>query len=209
MINSQNHTKRAILHFKRWSNRSYAIFNSIGRVVHIGFLSTLIRDRVTVKSVLAFGLLNIIEKSVESDAYDDELLSQIELSDITFSEVFPILNTVSVEKEIGDSILEFIHILVYKNICKAFLRPFLFYRFSYLGKNLLMGTSNNSILFPNLVFFPATTLPKYSFGNAKLPATTAGWHFWCLVPPLKLQRHAVYLKKILALVFQKELIDVP
>ena len=126
---------RAILHFKRWSNRSYAIFNSIGRVVHIGFLSTLIRDLVTVKSVLAFGLLNTINKCVESDAYDDELLSQFELSYITFSEVFPILNTVSIVKEIGDSISKFIHILVYINICKAFSGPFLFYRFSNLGKN--------------------------------------------------------------------------
>ena len=106
--------------------------------MHIGFLSTLIRDLVTVKSVLAFGLLNIIDKSVESDAYDDELLSQFELSDITFSEVFPILNTVSVEKEIGNSILEFIHILVYKNICKAFLGPFLFCKISNLGKNSLI-----------------------------------------------------------------------
>jgi hypothetical protein len=37
-----------------------------------------------------------------------------------------------------------------------------------------MGTSNNSILFPNLVFFPATALPKYSFSDAKL-------RFWRLV----------------------------
>ena len=138
LINSKSHIKRAILHFKRWSNRSYAIFNSIGRVVHIGFLSTIIRDLVTVKSVLGFGSLNKINKGIESDAYDDELLSQFELSDITFSEVFPILNTVSVEKEIGNSISKFIHILVYKNICKAFLGPFLFYRFSNLGKNSLM-----------------------------------------------------------------------
>ena len=81
----------------------------------------------------------MINKSVESDAYDDELLSQIELSGITFSEVFPILNTVSGEKEIGDSISKFIHILVYINICKAFPGPFLFYRFSNLGKNSIMS----------------------------------------------------------------------
>jgi len=37
-----------------------------------------------------------------------------------------------------------------------------------------MGTSNNSILFPNLGFFPATALPKYSFNDAKL-------RFWRLV----------------------------
>ncbi len=40
--------------------------------------------------------------------------------------------------------------------------------------NRLWGTSNNSILFPNLGFLPATALPKYSFSDAKL-------RFWCLV----------------------------
>jgi hypothetical protein len=33
---------------------------------------------------------------------------------------------------------------------------------------LLKGTSNNSILFPDLGFFPDTALPKYSFSDAKL-----------------------------------------
>ena len=106
--------------------------------MHIGILSTLIRDLVTVKSVLAFGLLNIINKSVESYVDDDELLSQFKLFDITFSELFPILNIVSVEKEIGDSISKFIHVLVYKNTCKAFLGPFLFYQFPNLGKKSLI-----------------------------------------------------------------------
>jgi len=46
---------------------------------------------------------------------------------------------------------------------------------------LLIGTSNNSILFPNLGFFPATALPKYSFSDAKFPASPAGWRFWRLV----------------------------
>jgi len=44
-----------------------------------------------------------------------------------------------------------------------------------------MGASNNSILFPNLVFFPATTLPKYSFSDAKHPTTPEDWLFWRLV----------------------------
>jgi hypothetical protein len=38
----------------------------------------------------------------------------------------------------------------------------------------IKGASNNSILFPNLGFFPATALPKYSFSDAKLC-------FWGLV----------------------------
>jgi len=56
-----------------------------------------------------------------------------------------------------------------------------------------MGTSNNSILFPNLGFFLASAeagskvhrtfalLPKYSFSEAKLPASPPGWRFWRLV----------------------------
>jgi len=30
-------------------------------------------------------------------------------------------------------------------------------------------------------FFPATAFPKYSFSDAKLPASPAGWRFWRLV----------------------------
>jgi hypothetical protein len=43
---------------------------------------------------------------------------------------------------------------------------------------IIEGTSNNSILFPNMGFFPATALPKYSFSVAKLC-------FWCLVSEKK------------------------
>jgi len=49
------------------------------------------------------------------------------------------------------------------------------------SKHSIMGTSNNSILFPNLGFFPATAFPKYSFSDAKLPASPADWRFWRLV----------------------------
>ncbi len=44
-----------------------------------------------------------------------------------------------------------------------------------LSENPLKGTSNNSILFSNLGFFPATAFPKYSFSDAIL-------RFWRLVP---------------------------
>jgi len=52
---------------------------------------------------------------------------------------------------------------------------------------MFVGTSNNSISFPNLGFFPATApaskgrLPTYSFSDAKLPVSPAGWLFWRLV----------------------------
>ena len=50
-----------------------------------------------------------------------------------------------------------------------------------------MGTSNNSILFPNWGFFPASApawpakAGSHSFSDAKLPASPAGWRFWRLV----------------------------
>ena len=120
MINSKNHIKRAILHFKRWSNRSYAIFNSIGRVVHIGFLSTLIRDLVTVKSVVCHGLLTIVTEITESVDNDEELLGKIEISDVSLIYTSPIFNTVSINREIEDSISESRNILK----SKKFIRPF-------------------------------------------------------------------------------------
>jgi len=46
----------------------------------------------------------------------------------------------------------------------------------------------NPFCFPTWVFFQLLRLsagkdrlPKYSFSNAKLPASPAGWRFWCLV----------------------------
>ena len=136
MINSKHYIKPAILHFKRWSNRSYAIFNSIGRVVHIGFLSTIIRDLVTVKSVLAYGLLNIINENFESDTCEEELLSQIELSDI---DIISGLNTVSIGNANEGSRSEFLRILFYKNICKAIFGPFFIASMLKFGKEFTYG----------------------------------------------------------------------
>ena len=82
--------------------------------------------------MIAYGLLNIINENFESE---EELLSQIELSDIDFISG---LNTVSIGNANEGSSLEFIYILVYRNIYKAFFGPFLFYQFSSLGKNSLM-----------------------------------------------------------------------
>ena len=42
--------------FRRWSNTSYAIFRSIGKVIHIGFLSKIIHGLSTVKSISIYTL---------------------------------------------------------------------------------------------------------------------------------------------------------
>ena len=38
--------------FRRWSNKAYAVFNSIGRVVHIGFISSIVSGLKTIRTLL-------------------------------------------------------------------------------------------------------------------------------------------------------------
>jgi hypothetical protein len=61
----------------------------------------------------------------------------------------------------------------------------------HTGKAQLKGTSNNSILFPNLGFFQ---LLRYQNTHLTMLNSVFG---------------VLYLKKIPAFVFQKELIEVP
>ncbi|NJN26086.1 MAG: hypothetical protein HC819_08980 [Cyclobacteriaceae bacterium] len=57
MKNAVNSTTRHIynspLRFSRWSNKAYAVFNSIGRQVIISFLAGAVRSLQTVKSTFA------------------------------------------------------------------------------------------------------------------------------------------------------------
>ena len=62
------------IHFKQWSNRSYAIFNSIGRIVHIGFLATIIHGLETVKANGIHGIFMLLNTFHEDP--DHELLLQ-------------------------------------------------------------------------------------------------------------------------------------
>lgn len=55
--NSYGHIASQPIHFSQWSNTSYAIFNSIGRIVHIGFLSSIIHGLITVKALISHGFL--------------------------------------------------------------------------------------------------------------------------------------------------------
>ena len=56
------YTDRKVIHFNKWSNTSYAIFNSIGRIIHIGFLSQIIYGLTTVKSIISYGFLELISE---------------------------------------------------------------------------------------------------------------------------------------------------
>ena len=79
----KSHTKSSNpIHFNKWSNTSYAIFNSIGKVVHIGFLSTIINGITTVKSSIVVLLLDLyerilLEETVIEDVLDSELEYQL------------------------------------------------------------------------------------------------------------------------------------
>lgn len=126
MNNLIKHIDTNIFHFRRWSNKSYAIFNSIGRVVHIGFLSTIIQRLVTVKSLVFHGLLNLFDELNEKDDSKDESIHKLELSNIRLVEFLSILNTASISNRIASSNVEFISITTLKNIFKAYLGSFLF-----------------------------------------------------------------------------------
>ena len=124
--NSIKHIEPTILHFKRWSNKAYAIFNSIGRIVHIGFLSTIIQRLITVKSIFFHGLLNLFNDLDEKDDSEDDPIHQHKISNIRSVELLSILNTTLVSNRIESSNVEFISVLTHKNIFKALFGPFLF-----------------------------------------------------------------------------------
>ena len=73
VINSIDFTNNHVLHFSKWSHKSYAIFNSIGRVVRIGFLSTILPGIITVKSLVSHGLFSLLFELYGSDDLEEEL----------------------------------------------------------------------------------------------------------------------------------------
>ena len=71
------------IHFRKWSNTSYAVFRSIGRVIHIRFLSTIIHGLATVKASIVILILELFkrnaiqEETVIAVIFDDESDHQI------------------------------------------------------------------------------------------------------------------------------------
>lgn len=86
MNNSYGHCESQPIHFTQWSNTSYAVFNSIGRIVHIGFLSNIIHGLRTVKALISHGFLPCRQAGlrlfelINTDEVDEDILSQLDPS---------------------------------------------------------------------------------------------------------------------------------
>ena len=63
--------------FKHWSNKSYAVFNSIGKVIHIGFILPIVSGLTTVKAVLNHDFLPIAGYTSDSAIDEDGLLEDV------------------------------------------------------------------------------------------------------------------------------------
>jgi len=63
--------------FKKWSNKSYAIFNSIGKVIHIGFISPIVSRLVTVKALVNHEFFRIFDSAGELSLDNNEQLLKL------------------------------------------------------------------------------------------------------------------------------------
>ena len=135
MNSSENHIGNNVLHFNRWSNKSYAIFNSIGKLVHIGFLSRIIQKLITVKSFFFNGLLTIIHELVEKEENKNIFIGEVEAPFLLPISLFDslIAETISNRNECSVGTL-YSYILVNK-IKKAFRRSFFMLDIHYLFIN--------------------------------------------------------------------------
>ena len=77
---STKHIEQRFLFFKRWSNTAYAIFNSIGKVIHIGAVSTIIFELFSVKSLLKRGDLNFLCLEEAQDDLNEEWLNKADIN---------------------------------------------------------------------------------------------------------------------------------
>ena len=103
VINSIDFTNNQVLHFSKWSHKSYAIFNSIGRVVRIGFLSTILPGLITVKSLISHGLFSLLFELYGNDDLEEELIELSEKLISGESDVFSHLNlSISKSKDNSD-----------------------------------------------------------------------------------------------------------
>lgn len=51
-MNQYNNSKSKLIHFSKWANKSYAVFGSIGKVIRIGFVTSIIKQIASCKSAL-------------------------------------------------------------------------------------------------------------------------------------------------------------
>ena len=62
MLEVKSNISKKIIHFNRWSNQSYAAFNSIGKIIRICALTKIIHGLSTVKSGLSEKFLIFIHE---------------------------------------------------------------------------------------------------------------------------------------------------
>jgi hypothetical protein len=148
--NSRTHIGRGYLLFKRWSNKSYAIFNSLAKVVHIGFIRPIVSSLVTAKAIKRQVFINISECSGDYNFDEANLLMGL-LEDLNLAIVVEPQNVniigqsdYAVCAQLGD-------LCTYFSISKS--RPFsgLFYFISFSSENgsasLLVSCYPNKPLF--------------------------------------------------------------
>jgi hypothetical protein len=86
-FNNQNRSLN--LYFHRWSNKSFAVFQSIGKELIIGVISTILDNLKTVKSALKSIIKIRIDDQMSWDD-NDELLSESTLIDFYFLNECPL-----------------------------------------------------------------------------------------------------------------------
>jgi hypothetical protein len=74
--NSRTYFDGNIIRFRQWSHKSYAVFCSIGKQIHIGFLSAIIQKINTVKSSL-FQFVAYFQNELDIELKDNnELITE-------------------------------------------------------------------------------------------------------------------------------------
>lgn len=64
----RNSTQKVVYRFKTWTRKSYSVFNSLGRLISIGFLATSVSERVGAKSKSSLHKLsNFLRKDLFSN----------------------------------------------------------------------------------------------------------------------------------------------
>lgn len=95
----RNNAKQ-VIRFNRWSNTSYAVFNSIGKVILIGKLSKIISGLVTVKSIARKKLAYLIEILFTKKEELAEFFEQPAVDELFALEISSFLDTTSADKSL-------------------------------------------------------------------------------------------------------------
>jgi len=121
----RNYKQSIILHFKRWNNKTYSVFNSIGKVIRICSIIKIIQGIVTVKSALIeeeFPIGYQLEKEEDAEIYIPDL--QINMNNLPAINIWLSNSFTRDFRPIYQVAFNYFQLLVLLFI-KANLRPFL------------------------------------------------------------------------------------